>query len=262
MTDYSHIQPSHSFDDLIRLMNILRNECPWDKKQTHESLKDLMVEEVYEAIDAIDRRDFDELRKELGDMLLHVVFHAEMAGETEQFTIKDVILTLQKKLINRHPHIFGDTKVDGVDQVLKNWEAIKMKEGGRKSVLEGVPNNLPGLIRAQRMQEKAAGVGFDWKEWTSAFEKLDEELKEFREAGLSGNRADMSDEFGDVIFSVVNVGRLMGLDAEDSLRLTNTKFQRRFEYIEAKLAELGKTPAQSDLIEMDQLWDEAKRSSG
>jgi XTP/dITP diphosphohydrolase len=262
MTDYAHIQPSDSFDDLIRLMHILRNECPWDKKQTHESLKDLMVEEVYEAIDAIDRRDFDELRKELGDMLLHVVFHAEMAGETKNFTIHDVILTLQTKLINRHPHIFGDTKVDGVDQVLKNWEAIKMTEGGRKSVLEGVPGNLPGLIRAQRMQEKAAGVGFDWKEWTSAFEKLEEELKEFREAGLSGNKADMSDEFGDVMFSVVNVGRLMGLDAEDSLRLTNTKFQRRFEYIEAKLAELGKTPAQSDLVEMDRLWDEAKRSTG
>jgi len=262
MTDYSHIQPSDSFDDLIRLMHILRNECPWDKKQTHESLKDLMVEEVYEAIDAIDRRDFNELRNELGDMLLHVVFHAEMAGETENFTIKDVILTLQTKLINRHPHIFGDTKVDGVDQVLKNWESIKMKEGGRKSVLEGVPASLPGLIRAQRMQEKAAGVGFDWKEWTSAFEKLEEELNEFREAGLTGDNTDMSDEFGDVLFSVVNVGRLMGLDAEDSLRLTNTKFQRRFEYIEAKLAERGKTPAQSDLTEMDRLWDEAKRSTG
>lgn len=262
MPDYSHIQPSDSFDDLIRLMHILRNECPWDKKQTHASLKDLMVEEVYEAIDAIDRRDFNELRKELGDMLLHVVFHAEMAGETKNFTINDVILTLQTKLINRHPHIFGDIKVDGVDQVLKNWEAIKMNEGGRKSVLEGVPRNLPGLIRAQRMQEKAAGVGFDWKEWTSAFEKLEEELKEFKDAGLAGDKTDMSDEFGDVLFSVVNVGRLMGLDAEDSLRLTNTKFQRRFEYIEAKLSEQGRTPAQSDLVEMDRLWDEAKRSTG
>lgn len=258
MPGYDHIRPSASFEDLVRLMRILRAECPWDRKQTHASLKDLMVEEVYEAIDAIDRNDMAELRKELGDMLLHVVFHAEMAGETDSFTIGDVIHTLQEKLIRRHPHIFGETKVDGVEQVLKNWETIKLAEGGRKSVLEGVPASLPGLIRAQRMQEKAGGVGFDWKRWQPAFDKLDEELREFREAADSGDAAAMASEFGDALFSMVNVGRLMGLDAEDSLRRTNTKFQRRFTYIETKLAENGRTPGQSDLAEMDRLWDEAK----
>lgn len=262
MSDYAHIRPSDSFDDLIRLMAILRKECPWDRKQTHASLKDLMVEEVYEAIDAIDRNDMAELKKELGDMLLHVVFHAEMAGETRDFTIRDVISTLQDKLIRRHPHIFGDTKVDGVGQVLKNWETIKLAEGGRKSVLEGVPASLPGLIRAQRMQEKAAGVGFDWQTWQPAFEKLEEELREFREAAENGDPAAMSAEFGDVMFSAVNVGRLMGLDAEDSLRRTNTKFQRRFEHIEARLAEAGKTPGTSSLEEMDRLWNEAKSIEG
>ena len=191
-------------------------------------------------------------------MLLHVVFHAEMAGETDAFTIADVIRTLQEKLIRRHPHIFGETQVEGVEQVLRNWETIKMAEGGRRSVLEGVPARLPGLIRAQRMQEKAAGVGFDWKRWEPAFEKLEEELREFREAASTGVASTMAAEFGDALFSMVNVGRLMGLDAEDSLRQTNAKFQRRFEYIEGKLAQQGRTPGQSDLTEMDRLWDEAK----
>jgi MazG family protein len=258
MPGHDHIRPSDSFEDLIRLMRILRAECPWDRKQTHASLKDLMVEEVYEAIDAIDRNDMSELKKELGDMLLHVVFHAEMAGETDAFTIADVIRTLQEKLIRRHPHIFGETQVEGVEQVLRNWETIKMAEGGRRSVLEGVPARLPGLIRAQRMQEKAAGVGFDWKRWEPAFEKLEEELREFREAASTGVASTMAAEFGDALFSMVNVGRLMGLDAEDSLRQTNAKFQRRFEYIEGKLAQQGRTPGQSDLTEMDRLWDEAK----
>lgn len=262
MSDYASVRPTDSFDDLITLMSILRKECPWDRKQTHASLKDLMVEEVYEAIDAIDQGDFDELRKELGDMLLHIVFHSEMASETAHFTIKEVIYTLQEKLIRRHPHIFGDTKVDGVDQVLKNWETIKLAEGNRKSVLEGVPASLPGLIRAQRMQEKAAGVGFDWQTWQPAFAKLEEELREFREAADSADPAKMSDEFGDVLFSAVNVGRLMGLDSEDSLRKTNAKFQKRFEFIERRLAEAGKTPGESSLEEMDRLWNEAKGFEG
>jgi len=258
MPGHDHIRPSDSFEDLVRLMRILRAECPWDRKQTHASLKDLMVEEVYEAIDAIDRNDMAELKKELGDMLLHVVFHAEMAGETDAFTIADVIRTLQEKLIRRHPHIFGEVRVDGVEQVLRNWETIKLAEGGRRSVLEGVPARLPGLIRAQRMQEKAGGVGFDWKRWEPAFEKLEEELREFREAASTGETSTMAAEFGDALFSMVNVGRLMGLDAEDSLRQTNAKFQRRFEFIEEKLALKGRTPGQSDLPEMDRLWDEAK----
>ena len=262
MSDYASVRPTDSFDDLITLMSILRKECPWDRKQTHASLKDLMVEEVYVAIDAIDQGDFDELRKELGDMLLHIVFHSEMASETGKFTIREVIHTLQEKLIRRHPHIFGDTKVDGVGQVLKNWETIKLAEGNRKSVLEGVPASLPGLIRAQRMQEKAAGVGFDWQTWQPAFEKLEEELREFREAAVTGDPGKMSDEFGDVLFSAVNVGRLMGLDSEDSLRQTNAKFQKRFEHIEMRLAQAGKTPGESSLEEMDRLWNEAKGFEG
>jgi MazG family protein len=248
-----------SFEGLVRVMKILRRECPWDRKQTHESIKDLMVEEVYEAIDAIDRADYNELCKELGDILLHVVFHAEMARENARFDIGDVVYGIQEKLIRRHPHVFGSTEVDGEQSVLRNWEKIKQSESDRKSVLGGVPQNLPALIRAQRMQEKAGGVGFDWKEWKPAWEKLNEELQEFFElADSSGDKAQTEAEFGDVLFSMVNVGRLMKINAEDSLRLTNTKFQRRFEYIEHKLSEAGLRPDQTDLETMDKLWDEAK----
>jgi XTP/dITP diphosphohydrolase len=255
---YSDIKPTTDFRDLVKIMEILRRECPWDRKQTHESIKDLMVEEIYEAIDAIDKQDFDDLRKELGDLLLHIVFHAEMAREKARFDINDVVFSIQEKLIRRHPHVFGDTQVDGEAAVLKNWERIKQTEGGQKSVLGGVPAQLPALLRAQRMQEKAGGVGFDWKEWQPAWEKLREEIGEFEELIASGNKDALSDEFGDVLFSMVNVGRLLKLNAEDSLRLTNNKFQRRFEYIEKKLAEIGKVPGDVTLDEMDVLWNEAK----
>ncbi len=259
MPGRTDIRPTRSFDDLVALMHILRQECPWDREQTHASLKDLMVEEVYEAIDAIDRGDMADLRKELGDMLLHVVFHAEMAGETAAFTMADVIEGLQEKLIRRHPHIFADTAVSGTGDVLRNWEQIKLKEGGRKSVLDGVPRHLPGLLRAQRMQDKASGVGFDWNDWRLAWVKLDEELQEWKTTAESADREELRKEFGDVLFSLVNVGRLLGIDAEDSLRMTNTKFQSRFEHIENRLAEAGRKPGEATLEEMDVLWEEAKR---
>lgn len=257
---YADIKPTRDFNNLVRIMEILRKECPWDKKQTHESIKDLMVEEVYEAIDAIDKKDYADLSKELGDMMLHVVFHAEMARETGKFTIEDVVYGIQDKLIRRHPHVFGTTEVDGEGAVLKNWEKIKLSEGGeQKSVLGGVPSNLPALLRAQRMQEKAGGVGFDWQEWQPAWEKLKEELDEFSELIDQGQHENLAKEFGDVLFSMVNVGRLLKLNAEDSLRLTNHKFQTRFEYIERELAKRGKTPDEVSLEVMDALWDEAKK---
>jgi XTP/dITP diphosphohydrolase len=254
------MKPSRNFEDLVKLVAILRKECPWDRKQTHESIKDNLIEEAYEAIEALDNQDFDEFKKELGDLLLHVVFHSRMATETETFDIGDVIYTLMEKLIRRHPHVFGDTKVDGEDQVSENWENIKLKEG-KNSTLDGLPHQLPALIRAQRMQEKAANVGFDWPEWKLAWEKLDEELSEFREALEHNDPEKLSDEFGDVLFSLVNVSRYFELNAENSLRKTNAKFEHRFRYIEQKLKEQNKALKDSTLEEMDRFWNEAKTQS-
>ena len=239
-------------------MHILRNECPWDKQQTHESIRNLMIEEIYEAIEAIDNKDFDELKKELGDLLLHVVFHAEMAAEKGHFDIGDVVYGIQEKLIRRHPHVFGETIANDTKTILKNWESIKKEETGRKSVLEGVPANLPALLRAQRMQDKAAGVGFDWKTWQESWKKLEEEMAEFKTTLDNEDPVQREKEFGDLLFSVVNVGRLAGLDAENALRMTNKKFHDRFSYIERKLAENGRSPEKATLEEMDMLWEEAK----
>ncbi|HAC14997.1 MAG TPA: nucleoside triphosphate pyrophosphohydrolase [Bacteroidetes bacterium] len=254
------MKATDNFDDLVKIMSILRKECPWDRKQTHESIKDLMIEEIYEAIEAIDNKNFDELKKELGDLLLHIVFHAEMAREKSTFTINDVIFEIQNKLIRRHPHVFGEKKDLTAEKVISNWEKIKMSEKDRKSVLSGVPDGLPALIQAQRMQEKAGGVGFDWNHWEPAWEKLLEEIEEFKQALETHSPDKKADEFGDVLFSMVNVGRLLKLNAEDSLRLTNRKFKNRFNYIEAELNKLGKNPSDVSLEEMDKLWDEAKKN--
>lgn len=251
--------PTSHFEDLVEIMAILRKECPWDRKQTHASIKDLMIEEIYEAIEAIDRQDYIELCKELGDLLMHVVFHAEMARESGKFDIEKVIYIVQEKLIQRHPHVFKDTVATDSKTVKRNWEALKQKEKERTSVLQGVPEMLPALIKAQRMQEKAAAVGFDWKTWKEAWPKLQEELDEFHQAVSDGTSEDKSNEFGDLLFSLVNVGRLMGLNAEDSLRLTNRKFKNRFEYIEHVLAQRGKKLAETSLKEMDEIWEEAKK---
>ncbi|MEO9886078.1 MAG: nucleoside triphosphate pyrophosphohydrolase [Balneola sp.] len=254
------MQPSRKFEDLVELVSILRKECPWDKKQTHYSIKDNLIEEAYEAIEALDSNDFVEFKKELGDLLLHVVFHSNIADETQTFDIGDVVYSLMEKLIRRHPHVFGETNVSDDGEVAENWENIKLKEG-KKSTLDGLPSHLPALIRAQRMQEKAANVGFDWPEWSLAWEKLEEELLEFKEALSAKDANASSEEFGDVLFSMVNVARYFNLVAEDSLRKTNKKFETRFRYIETELKKQDKALKDATLEEMDILWDEAKKIS-
>ena len=251
------MKPSRKFEDLVELIAILRKECPWDRKQTHHSIKDNLIEEAYEAVEAIDNNDMDELRKELGDLMLHVVFQSRMATETDSFDIGDVIFSISEKLIRRHPHVFGDTVADEENKVAANWEAIKLTEG-RNSILDGVPKHLPGLIRAQRMQEKAANVGFDWAEWKLAWEKLNEEIDEWREAVENQTAKEQQEEFGDLLFSLVNVGRLLGLNAEDAIRGANRKFIHRFQYIEKSLTDQAKSVVDASLEEMDALWNEAK----
>ncbi|MDX1587249.1 MAG: nucleoside triphosphate pyrophosphohydrolase [Balneolaceae bacterium] len=248
-----------NFEDLVEIIRILRRECPWDRKQTHESIKDNLIEEAYEAVEAIDNNDPDELKKELGDLLLHVVFHSRMADEKNNFAIDDVILAIQEKLIRRHPHVFGDSEATSEKQVAENWETIKMKEG-KKSVLDGIPTHLPALIRAQRMQEKAANVGFDWPEITQVIEKLEEELEELKEALQEDDPNRKEEEFGDFIFSLVNVGRFLELNAEDCLRLTNRKFEQRFRHIEERVNESDRKIGDFTLNELDDFWTEAKRS--
>lgn len=250
-------KPTNDFGDLVQIVKILRKECPWDRKQTHESIKDNLIEEAYEAVEAIDTQDFDELEKELGDVLLHVVFHSNMADETDDFTIDDVIYSIQEKLIRRHPHVFGDEVAEDEEQVAKNWESIKLEEG-KESILAGIPKPLPALIRAQRMQEKAANVGFDWPEFNSVWDKLEEELQEFKEALEEGDPQKSRDEFGDLLFSLVNAGRFFDLKAEDSLRSTNRKFLRRFQYIEEQLEQEDKKLSNVSLEEMDKHWNSAK----
>jgi len=249
--------PSSKFEDLVELIAILRKECPWDRKQTHHSIKDNLIEEAYEAVEAIDDENYDELSRELGDLLLHVLFHSKMADEKKEFSIDDVILRISEKLIRRHPHVFEDTVVESDKEVAENWETIKLKEG-KKSILDGVPKHLPGLIKAHRIQEKAANVGFDWAEWELAWEKLNEEIDEWREAVNYQTEKEQKEEFGDLLFSLVNVGRLLNLNAEDAIRGANQKFNSRFRHIENSLLERGKNINESNLEEMDQLWNEAK----
>lgn len=251
------MQPSRNFDDLVELVSILRRECPWDRKQTHESIKDNLIEEAYEALEALDHQNFDDFKKELGDVLLHVLFHSKMADEKSRFDIGDVVYSLMEKLIRRHPHVFGETAVSGEGEVAENWENIKLKEG-KKSTLDGLPARLPALIRAHRMQEKAANVGFDWPEWKLAWEKLEEEIQEFKTELKDGNPEKLSEEFGDVLFSLVNVSRYFEINAEDSLRKTNSKFEKRFRYIEQKLKEQGRSLKEATLEEMDVFWEQAK----
>lgn len=250
-------EPSKSFTDLVEIVKILRKECPWDRKQTHKSIKDNLIEEAYEAVEAIDTEDFNELKKELGDVLLHVVFHSNMADETDRFSIGDVVYSIQEKLIRRHPHVFGETVAEDEDQVAENWENIKLKEG-KDSILEGIPKQLPALIRAQRMQEKAANVGFDWPESSQVWDKLQEELEEFQEVLQQGDPEKSRDEFGDLLFSLVNLGRFFDLNAEDSLRSTNKKFINRFQYIEEQLKSEDKNISDVSLDEMDAHWNDAK----
>lgn len=247
-----------AFARLLNIMDELREKCPWDRKQTMQSLRHLTIEETYELADAILEDDLDEVKKELGDLLLHIVFYAKIGSEQKAFDISDVANGICEKLISRHPHIYGDVEVEDEDEVKRNWENLKLKEG-KKSVLEGVPQSLPALVKANRIQEKVAGVGFDWEEPQQVFAKLKEELEEFQEEVDRGDRAKMEAEFGDVLFSMVNYARFLDINPENALERTNKKFIKRFQYLEKKAKENGKTLKEMSLAEMDVFWEEAKQ---
>ncbi len=247
-----------AFDRLLTIMDELRAQCPWDKKQTLQTLRHLTIEETYELGDAILDNDLQEVKKELGDLLLHIVFYAKIGSETNDFDIADVANEICEKLINRHPHIYGDIKVENEEQVKENWENIKLKEG-KKSVLEGVPNSLPALVKANRIQEKVAGVGFDWEKPEQVFEKLQEELAEFQEVVNANDIDYMEAEFCDVLFSMVNYARFLNISPENALERTNKKFIQRFQFLEAKAKELNKTLKEMTLAEMDIFWEQAKK---
>ena len=247
-----------AFAYFIEIVRRLRRDCPWDREQTHASVKELLVEEAYEAVEAIEEEDWDAFSRELGDVLLHVVFHSVIAEESGRFGLRDVIVRETEKLIRRHPHVFGDAEVEGTEEILQNWERIKVASGEKRSVLDGLPGRLPALIRAHRMQSKAAGVGFDFDDAESAWTKVEEELEEYRSGRRSGSADEMEREFGDLLFALVNYARLRGIDSESALRRTNATFLRRFQHIERALAGAGRTPADASLAEMDALWDEAK----
>lgn len=245
---------------VIDTLDILRVKCPWDRKQTNESLRPNTIEEVYELADALLNDDNYNIRKELGDVLLHILFYSKIGEEKELFDIADVADALNEKLIFRHPHVFGEVDVkDNAHQVELNWEQIKLKEkGGNKAVLSGVPSSLPSLIKAYRIQEKAANVGFDWEERTQVWDKFKEEINEFQAEAEKMDREKMEAEMGDVLFSLVNVARLYGIHPDDALERTNAKFIKRFNYLEQKTKEAGRSLKDMSLEEMDELWNEAK----
>ena len=246
-----------AFDRLLTIMDELREQCPWDRKQTMESLRHLTIEETYELGDAILDKDLEEVRKELGDLLLHLVFYAKIGSETNDFDIADVANGICDKLIDRHPHIYGDVEVADEEEVKRNWENLKLKEG-KKSVLEGVPRSLPAVVKASRIQEKVAGVGFDWEKPEQVFEKLKEELGELEHEIEAENKDKMEAEFGDVMFSMINYARFLGINPENALERTNKKFISRFQYLEAKATEKNKALKDMTLAEMDVFWNEAK----
>jgi XTP/dITP diphosphohydrolase len=246
-----------AFDRLLTIMDELREQCPWDRKQTMESLRHLTIEETYELGDAILDNDLEEVKKELGDVLLHIVFYAKIGSETKDFDIADVCNTISDKLISRHPHIYGDVDVADEAEVKRNWEKLKLKEG-KKSVLEGVPRSLPAVVKASRIQEKVAGVGFDWEESHQVFDKLKEELGELQEEITDGNSNNIEAEFGDVLFSMINYARFLKVNPENALERTNKKFIKRFQYLEEKAKEGGKSLQDMTLAEMDVYWNEAK----
>lgn len=265
--NYFFVMPNNSrekkleaFGRLLDILDELRVKCPWDRKQTNESLRPNTIEETMELADAIMADDNDTIRKELGDVLLHIVFYAKIGDEKDKFDIADVCDALCEKLVYRHPHVFGEEKADTAAQVLQNWEVLKMKEkGGNKMVLSGVPRSLPSLIKAERVQEKAANVGFDWQQRDDVWDKVREEFREV-EAELKGtSEVDREKEFGDLFFSLVNAARLYGVRPDNALERTNRKFIARFNYIEQQANEQGRHVNELTLDEMDQLWNEAKR---
>ncbi|EDP71883.1 hypothetical protein FBALC1_12317 [Flavobacteriales bacterium ALC-1] len=246
-----------AFERLLIIMDELREQCPWDKKQTLESLRHLTIEEVYELGDAILDNDLDEVKKELGDVLLHIVFYAKIGSETNDFDITEVCNSICDKLVDRHPHIYGDVKVENEEDVKRNWEQLKLKEG-KKSVLEGVPKSLPSMVKANRIQDKVAGVGFDWEHPEQVFEKVVEELGELKVEIAKGNQDKIESEFGDVLFSMINYARFLKVNPENALERTNKKFIKRFQYLESKAKDLNKSLKDMTLSEMDIFWEEAK----
>ena len=257
-------QKLDSFDRLLTIMDELRAHCPWDKKQTMDSLRYLTLEEVYELSDAILENDTEEIKKELGDIFLHIIFYSKIASERNEFDISNVLDSIAEKLIHRHPHIYADVKVKNDKEVSENWEKLKLKEKGNKSVLGGVPSSLPAMVKAMRIQEKVKGVGFDWEEKAQVWEKVEEELQEFKEEfNIENNKpVDISaaeNEFGDLIFSLINYARFVGINPEDALEKTNKKFINRFNYLELESRKDGKSLAEMSLEEMDGYWEKAKQ---
>ena len=253
-----------AFERLLSIMDDLREKCPWDQKQTMETLRHLTIEETYELSDAILEGNLEEIKKELGDIMLHMVFYAKIGSEKGAFDVADVLHSICEKLISRHPHIYGDTKVENEQQVKENWEKLKLKEKGNKSVLGGVPQSLPALVKAMRIQEKARGVGFDWEEKQQVWGKVEEEMNEFKEhfnaeSGEVLDTVQAEAEFGDLLFSLVNYARFVDINPETALERTNKKFIKRFQYLEQKAKELGKDLSDMTLAEMDVFWEEAKK---
>lgn len=251
-------EAGNSFQKLVTLMDILRENCPWDKKQTLKSLQKYTIEELYELMDAINEDQPKEIEEELGDVLFHTLFYSRIASEAKLFSITDVIDTVHEKLVRRHPHIFGDVKVDNQEDVKRNWEVIKLKEG-KKSVLSGVPKSIPALIKAYRMQQKAQQVGFDWENIEQVWDKVDEERGELQEAIQKNDKEKIEEEFGDLLFSLINVSRFLEIDPESCLEKTNKKFKTRFEYIEKKVNENNQSIDQLSLVQLEEIWQQAKR---
>jgi XTP/dITP diphosphohydrolase len=248
-----------AFERLLNIMDDLREKCPWDKKQTMQTLRHLTVEETYELVDAIHNEDYLEVKKELGDLFLHLVFYAKIGSESHGWDVSDVLNGICEKLIARHPHIYGDTKVKDEKEVLENWEKLKLKEGN-KSVLGGVPSSLPALIKAIRIQDKARGVGFDWEKKEQVYEKIEEELSELAtEVNAAASKDRIEAELGDVLFSMINYARFLGVNPEDALERTNKKFIKRFQFLEEASAKDGKKMGEMTLAEMDEYWNKAKQ---
>jgi len=246
-----------AFGELLDIMDEIREKCPWDKKQTIESLRHLTIEETYELGDAILDNDLEEIKKELGDLLLHIVFYAKIASENNNFDIEGVIKGINKKLIHRHPHVFSDTVAKTEEEVAKNWEKLKLNEG-RKSILEGVPRSLPALVKASRIQDKAASAGFDWDKSEQVFEKVQEEVEELHQEVIANNPSKIESEFGDVLFSLINYARFINVDPESALERTNKKFIQRFQFIEKEALKEGKQISEMTLSEMDVHWEKSK----
>ena len=254
----SRKQQLAAFNRLLDIMDDLREKCPWDKKQTLESLRHLTIEETYELADAILENDLNEIKNELGDVLLHLVFYAKIGSEKKAFDIGDVANAISEKLISRHPHIYGDVIVKDENEVKENWERLKLKEG-KNSVLEGVPKSLPAMIKANRIQDKVSGVGFDWEEPFQVWEKVQEEISELNEEIKKGAKNSIESEFGDVLFSMINFARFIGVNPENALEKTNKKFINRFQYLEKSAKKEGKKLSEMTLSEMDVYWEQSKK---